>query len=81
MNIVMLARNPNLYSHKRLVEAAKERGHEMDIVNPLRCYMNIASRRPTVYYNGEKLSTMTRSFPGLALPLRFTAVPSCDSSR
>ncbi len=51
----MMARNPNLYSHQRLKEAAEERGHELRIINPLRCYMNIASRRPTIYYNGEQL--------------------------
>ena len=55
MKIVMLSRNPNLYSHKRLKQAAEERGHSLDIVNTLRCYMNMASRRPVVYYNGEKL--------------------------
>lgn len=55
MKIAMLARNPNLYSHKRLKEAAEQRGHTLDIVNTLRCYMNIASRRPEVYYNGERL--------------------------
>ena len=36
MKIAMLARNPNLYSHKRLVEAAEERGHTLDIINTLR---------------------------------------------
>ncbi len=51
----MMARNPNLYSHKRLKEVAEERGHTLDIVNTLRCYMNIASRRPEIYCNGEKL--------------------------
>ena len=55
MRFIMLARNPNLYSHKRLKEAAEERGHELNIINTLRCYMNIASRRPEVYYNGDKL--------------------------
>ncbi len=55
MKIAMLARNAGLYSHHRLKEAAEARGHELDIINTLRCYMNIASRRPEVYYNGEKL--------------------------
>lgn len=55
MKMLMLARNPNLYSHKRLVAAAEARGHELDIVNTLRCYMNITSHRPVVIYNGEKL--------------------------
>ena len=47
MKIMMLARNPKLYSHKRLVEAAEARGHEIDIVNTLRCYMDITSHRVT----------------------------------
>ncbi|MBC2776910.1 30S ribosomal protein S6--L-glutamate ligase [Parasphingopyxis marina] len=56
MKIAMLARNPNLYSHKRLVEAAEERGHTLDILNTLRCTMSITSHRPTVIYNGETMS-------------------------
>ena len=55
MKIAMLARNPNLYSHKRIKEVAESRGHEFQIIDTLRCYMNIASRRPEIYYNGEKL--------------------------
>ncbi len=50
MKIAMMARNPNLYSHLRLKEAAEARGHQLDIINTLRCYMNIASRRPEIYY-------------------------------
>ena len=56
MKIAMLARNANLYSHKRLVEAAEERGHTLDIINTLQCTMNITSHRPTVLYRGETLS-------------------------
>jgi len=44
----MLARNAKLYTHKRLKAAAEERGHTLDIINTLRCYMNIASHRPEV---------------------------------
>ena len=51
----MLARNPNLYSHKRLVEAAEHRGHTLDILNTTRCTVHIASHRPTITYNGDKL--------------------------
>ena len=53
MKIAMLARNPNLYSHKRLKEAAEERGHELDILNTTRCTVHIASHRPEVYYEGQ----------------------------
>jgi ribosomal protein S6--L-glutamate ligase len=55
MKIAMLARNPKLYSHRRLKEAAEARGHELDIINTLRCTMNITSHRPTILYNGETL--------------------------
>ena len=53
MKIAMLARNPNLYSHKRLKEAAEERGHDLDILNTTRCTVHIASHRPEVYYEGK----------------------------
>lgn len=51
----MLARNPKLYSHRRLVEAAEQRGHELHILNTLRCTMNITSHRPSILYNGQKM--------------------------
>ncbi len=53
MKIAMLARNASLYSHKRLVEAAEQRGHEIDIINTLRCFMEITSLRPTIHYKDE----------------------------
>jgi len=71
MNIGMLARNASLYSHKRLKEAAEERGHTLDIINTLRCYMNIASRRPTVYYNGEILPNYDAVIPRIGASITF----------
>ncbi|MEH6645480.1 30S ribosomal protein S6--L-glutamate ligase [Sulfitobacter sp.] len=71
MKIAMLARNPNLYSHKRLKEAAEARGHTLDIINTLRCYMNIASRRPEVYYNGEKLEGYDAIIPRIGASVTF----------
>ncbi len=71
MKIAMLARNPELYSHKRLVEAAQVRGHEIDVINTLRCYMNIASRRPEIYYNGEKLEGYDAVIPRIGASVTF----------
>ena len=71
MKIAMLARNPELYSHRRLKEAAEERGHELNIINTLRCYMNIASRRPEVYYNGEKLEGYDAVIPRIGASVTF----------
>jgi len=71
MKIAMLARNAELYSHKRLKAAAKERGHTLDIINTLRCYMNIASRRPEVYYNGSKLEGYQAVIPRIGASITF----------
>lgn len=71
MKFVMMARNPNLYSHTRLKEAAEARGHQLDIVNTLRCYMNIASRRPEIYYDGEKLPRYDAVIPRIGASVTF----------
>jgi ribosomal protein S6--L-glutamate ligase len=55
MKIAMLARNPSLYSHRRLVEAARGRGHEIDVIDTLRVYMDIAAHHPQVRYQGRAL--------------------------
>lgn len=55
MRIGILSRGPKLYSTMRLVEAAKESGHEVRVVDPLRCFMNITSNRPKVHYQDETL--------------------------
>ena len=81
MKIVMLARNPELYSHKRLKQAAEDRGHQFDIVNTLRCYMNIAAHRPDVYYNGEKLEGYDAVIPRIGASVTFSAWQCCDSSK
>lgn len=71
MNILMLARNPNLYSHQRLVEAAHDRGHEVRIVNTLQCYMNITSHRPAVIYKGESLQGYEAVIPRIGASVTF----------
>ncbi|NIA69209.1 30S ribosomal protein S6--L-glutamate ligase [Pelagibius litoralis] len=71
MKMLMLARNANLYSHKRLVQAAEARGHELDIVNTLRCYMNITSHRPMVIYNGEKLAGYDAVIPRIGASITY----------
>ncbi|UWQ56013.1 30S ribosomal protein S6--L-glutamate ligase [Leisingera caerulea] len=71
MKLAMLSRNPELYSHKRLKQAAEERGHELHIINTLRCYMNIASRRPEIYYNGEKLTGYEAVIPRIGASVTF----------
>ncbi|HEX9848123.1 MAG TPA: 30S ribosomal protein S6--L-glutamate ligase [Acidimicrobiia bacterium] len=55
MKIAILSRAASLYSTARLKEAALGRGHEVAIVDYLRCYMDITARRPKVLYRGEEV--------------------------
>ncbi len=55
MKIIILSRNSALYSTHALVKAAESRGHEVRVVDYLRCYMNITSRKPRIYVDGEEL--------------------------
>ncbi len=55
MKIGILSRRASLYSTSRLREAAEARGHEVQVVDYLRCYMNITSQKPSVILGGKTL--------------------------
>ncbi len=71
MRIAMLARNPRLYSHQRIVESAEARGHTLDILDTLQCYMNITSHRPEIWYKGEKLETYDAVIPRIGASVTY----------
>ena len=71
MKIAMLSRNPELYSHRRLKESAEERGHQMDIIDHLKCYINITSHRPAIFYQGEKLEGYDAVIPRIGASVTF----------
>lgn len=71
MKIAILSRNPKLYSTARLVEAAKQRGHEVRVLDHLHCYMNITSMKPTVSYKGEKLDGYDAVIPRIGASVTF----------
>jgi ribosomal protein S6--L-glutamate ligase len=56
MKLAILSRNGKLYSTRRLVEAARERGHSVRVLDPLRCYMRIASDGFSMHYKGRPLA-------------------------
>jgi len=63
VKIVVLSRKAALYSTSRLVQAGAERGHEVQVVDYLRCYMNITAHRPQVIYRGSELSDVDAVIP------------------
>ncbi|MFC3550904.1 30S ribosomal protein S6--L-glutamate ligase [Lysobacter cavernae] len=56
MKLAILSRNTKLYSTRRLVEAAREQGHSVRVLDPLRCYMRIASDGFGMHYKGRPIS-------------------------
>ncbi|HPE80265.1 MAG: 30S ribosomal protein S6--L-glutamate ligase [Gammaproteobacteria bacterium] len=71
MKIAILSRNPKLYSTRRLVEAAEQRGHEVRVLDVLRCYMNITSMRPSIHYKGEDLNGFDAVIPRIGASVTF----------
>jgi ribosomal protein S6--L-glutamate ligase len=66
-----MARNANLYSHQRLIEAAEDRGHEIEVIDTMRVYIHIASHRPEMYYRGEKLNGFDAVIPRIGASVTF----------
>lgn len=71
MKIGILSRNSKLYSTRRLVDAATERGHDVEVIDPLRCYMNITSHRPSIHYAGKALEGFDAIIPRIGASITF----------
>ncbi|MAC98341.1 MAG: 30S ribosomal protein S6--L-glutamate ligase [Pseudomonadales bacterium] len=71
MKLAILSRNAKLYSTRRLIEAATERGHEVRVIDPLRAYMNIASHKPSIHYKGEELEGFDAVIPRIGASITF----------
>lgn len=71
MKIGILSRRPEIYSTRRLAEAAGERGHEVRVLDPLKCYMNITSHNPEVHYKGQKLEGYDAIIPRIGASITF----------
>ncbi len=71
MKIGILSRNSSLYSTRRLIEAGKERGHEIKVIDVLRCYMNINSELPSIHFKGEDLVGFDAIIPRIGASVTF----------
>ncbi|MDO6610138.1 30S ribosomal protein S6--L-glutamate ligase [Shewanella sp. 1_MG-2023] len=71
MRIAIMSRNGNLYSTRRLREAAVARGHDVQIIDPLACYMNINMMAPSIHMRGEELPTFDAVIPRIGASVTF----------
>ncbi len=71
MKIAILSRKKSYYSTRRLVEAAEQAGHEIQVIDTLRVYMDIASHRPGIHYNGQALTGFDAVIPRIGASITF----------
>lgn len=71
MKIGILSRKKELYSTRRLVEAAEVRGHSVRVIDPLRCYINISAHKPTIHFKGENLDGFDAIIPRIGASVTF----------
>nr|WP_321221722.1 30S ribosomal protein S6--L-glutamate ligase [uncultured Psychroserpens sp.] len=71
MNIVILSRNAHLYSTDRLIKEAESRGHEVEIIDPLKCDIIIEKEKPTIFYKDRYLDYVDAIIPRIGSSVTF----------
>jgi len=71
MNLKILSRNSNLYSTKRLVEAAEKRKHKVQVIDPLKCDLVIEKRNPNIVYKGNLIKDTDAIIPRIGASVTF----------
>ncbi|MGQ1785050.1 MULTISPECIES: 30S ribosomal protein S6--L-glutamate ligase [unclassified Saccharicrinis] len=71
MKIIVLSRNPKLYSTQRLMEAIKQKGHEGMVIDHLKCDIVMDDEGPSIFYSGEKLTGIDAIIPRIGASVTF----------
>lgn len=71
MKIAILSRGPKLYSTRRLVEAAEQRGHEVVVLDHLKCVLVIEKGNPHIYYGGREVTGIDAIIPRIGTSVTF----------
>ncbi len=71
MKIVILSLNKNIYSTKRIVDEGRSRGHTIEVLNPLLCFMDISTGAPMVHYKQRKIAKVDVIIPRIGSPISF----------
>lgn len=71
MKIAILSRDGSLWSCKRLLDAATARGHQVDIIDPLSCYMTIGGDASRIHYKGGALPHYDAVIPRIGSAITF----------
>ncbi len=71
LKLVILSRNPRLYSTSRIKEAAEKRGHEVLVVDHTKCDLVIEPKKTSVFYKGVELNDIDAIIPRIGASVTF----------
>src|ERR1700758_5556784 len=71
MKLAILSRGKTIYSTKRLVEAAENRGHEVLLLDHMKCVLGIEKSRPHIYYGGKEITDVNAVIPRIGASVTF----------
>jgi ribosomal protein S6--L-glutamate ligase len=71
MRVVILSRQPSLYSTRVLVEAARHRGHSVRVLDTLQFDIRVSKRNPELFYQGEPVGPVDAVIPRIGASITF----------
>ncbi len=71
MKIIILSRNPKLYSTARLLQAAKELQHQVLVLDHTKCYVSIEKSKPSIHYEGTEIKEVDAVIPRIGASVTF----------
>jgi ribosomal protein S6--L-glutamate ligase len=63
MHLAILSRNESLYSTQALVRAARQRGHEVRVMDTLQFDIRVSRRNPELFYQGQPVGPIDAVVP------------------
>ncbi len=71
MKLAILSREPNNYSTRRLVEAAKKRGHKVKVLNTLEFALDLEEETPDLFYKQKRIQHFDAVIPRVGASITY----------
>jgi ribosomal protein S6--L-glutamate ligase len=71
MRIVILSRRPSLYSTRVLADAARQRGHDAEVLDTLQFDIRVSRRSPELFYQGEPVGHVDAVIPRIGASITY----------
>jgi ribosomal protein S6--L-glutamate ligase len=71
MRVVILSRNPDLYSTRALADAGRHRGHDVRVLDTLQFDIRVSRGNPELFYQGEPVGPVDAVIPRIGASITF----------